>query len=49
MQEKNIFKTDIFDNPLSEEPNYRLRVIYALPWIKILDRHCLIYFFFNTK
>ncbi|CDW81373.1 leucine rich repeat family protein [Stylonychia lemnae] len=30
---------DLFGNPLSEEPDYRLKIIYAMPQIKILDRH----------
>ncbi len=30
---------DFFKNPLAEEPNYRLRVIHALPSLKLLDRH----------
>ena len=30
---------DLFGNPVAEEPNYRLRVISAMPKIKILDRH----------
>ncbi len=30
---------DLFGNPLSEEPDYRLKVIYTMPQIKILDRH----------
>jgi hypothetical protein len=30
---------DLFGNPLAEEPDYRLRIIAAMPQIKILDRH----------
>jgi len=30
---------DTFGNPLAEEPDYRLKIIYAFPQIKILDRH----------
>lgn len=30
---------DLVGNPLSEEPDYRLKIIYAMPQIKILDRH----------
>lgn len=30
---------DLIGNPLSEEPDYRLKIIYAMPQIKILDRH----------
>jgi hypothetical protein len=30
---------DLFGNPLAEEPDYRLRIIYHMPQIKILDRH----------
>jgi len=30
---------DLFENPLADEPDYRLRVIYALPSVKIFDRH----------
>ena len=30
---------DLFGNPLAEEPDYRFRLIHAIPQIKILDRH----------
>jgi Leucine-rich repeat len=30
---------DLFGNPLSEEPDYRLKIIYSMPQIQILDRH----------
>lgn len=30
---------DLFGNPLAEEPDYRYRIIHAMPQIKILDRH----------
>jgi Leucine-rich repeat (LRR) protein len=30
---------DLFGNPLAEEPDYRLRIIQAMPQITILDRH----------
>jgi hypothetical protein len=30
---------DLFGNPLAEEPDYRFRLIHAMPQIKILDRH----------
>lgn len=26
---------------MAEEPNYRLRIIYELPWLKLLDRHII--------
>ena len=29
----------MFGNPLAEEPDYRLKIIKAMPQIKILDRH----------
>lgn len=32
-------KLDLFDNPVSEEPDYRLRLIYQLPQVEILDQH----------
>lgn len=32
-------KLDLFDNPVAEEPDYRLRLIYRLPQVEILDRH----------
>lgn len=32
-------KLDLFGNPLAEEPDYRLRVIWEMPQIKVLDRH----------
>lgn len=31
-------KLDLLDNPVSEEPDYRLRVIYAVPQVELLDR-----------
>jgi len=31
-------KLDLFDNPVAEEPDYRLRIIYHLPQVEILDR-----------
>lgn len=30
---------DLFGNPLAEEPDYRLKIIYLMPQIKTLDRH----------
>lgn len=30
---------DLFGNPLAEEPDYRLKIIYHMPQIKVLDRH----------
>jgi hypothetical protein len=30
---------DLLGNPLAEEPDYRLKIIYEMPQIKILDRH----------
>lgn len=30
---------ELFQNPLAEEPYYRLRVIHKLPYIVLLDRH----------
>ena len=30
---------DLFGNPLAEEPDYRLKIIKAMPQIKVLDRH----------
>ena len=30
---------DLFGNPLAEEPDYRLKIIQAMPQIKLLDRH----------
>ena len=30
---------DLFGNPLAEEPDYRMKIIYNMPHIKILDRH----------
>jgi hypothetical protein len=32
------------NNPLAEEPEYRSRVIYALPSLEDLDRHSKIFF-----
>ena len=30
---------DLFGNPLAEEPDYRLKIIYLMPQILTLDRH----------
>ena len=30
---------DLFGNPLAEEPDYRLKIIYLMPQIQTLDRH----------
>mmetsp|Transcript_61783 Transcript_61783/g.133889 ORF Transcript_61783/g.133889 Transcript_61783/m.133889 type:complete len:532 (-) Transcript_61783:68-1663(-) len=32
-------KLDLFGNPVAEEPDYRLRLIYAAPQVETLDRH----------
>lgn len=32
-------KLDLFGNPVSEEPDYRLRLIFHIPQVEILDRH----------
>lgn len=32
-------KLDLFDNPVAEEPDYRMRLIYFVPQVEILDRH----------
>jgi len=29
----------LFGNPLAEEPDYRLKIVYLMPWINTLDRH----------
>lgn len=34
-------KLDLFDNPVAEEPDYRLRIIYHMPQVEILDRHAV--------
>lgn len=34
-------KLELFDNPIAEEPDYRLRVIYEAPQVEILDRHAV--------
>lgn len=31
-------KLDLFDNPVAEEPDYRLRMIYHVPQVELLDR-----------
>lgn len=30
---------DLFGNPLAEEPDYRLKIVYLMPQVLILDRH----------
>ena len=32
---------DLFGNPLAEEPDYRLKIIYLMPWVNVLDRHII--------
>jgi len=34
-------KLDLFDNPVAEEPDYRLRMIYHVPQVEILDKHVI--------
>lgn len=36
---RNIQYLDLFDNPITQEDNYRLRVIGELPWVQTLDKH----------
>lgn len=36
---RHLHVLDLFDNPLAQEDNYRLRVIAALPTLHTLDRH----------
>jgi len=38
---KQLIQLDLSDNPVAEEPNYRLRVICAIPSVKVLDRHVI--------
>ena len=35
----NLKHLDLYDNPVAQEPNYKLRVLYALPTLEIIDRH----------
>ncbi|KRX04889.1 Insulin-like growth factor binding protein, N-terminal [Pseudocohnilembus persalinus] len=39
----NLKQLDLFQNPICEEPNYRAKIIYNLPSLKILDRHVITY------
>jgi Leucine-rich repeat (LRR) protein len=34
-------KLDLFGNPLAEEPDYRLRCLFFVPQLDILDRHVI--------
>lgn len=34
-------KLDLFDNPVAEEPDYRLRLIYHVPQVETLDKHAV--------
>jgi hypothetical protein len=36
---KNVQYLDLFDNPITQEDNYRYRVIAELPWVQTLDKH----------
>ena len=40
---------NLFGNPLSEEPEYRPRIIFALPSLKIFDRHSKYIFLLINK
>jgi protein phosphatase 1 regulatory subunit 7 len=40
---KNLKHLDLFNNPAAHEPNYKQRVIYALPTLEILDKHKISY------
>jgi len=40
---------DLFHNPLAQDPDYRLYVIYCLPSVQLLDRQCKDYFPLLTK
>jgi U2 small nuclear ribonucleoprotein A' len=30
---------DLFGNPLAEEPDYRLKLVYLMPQLNTIDRH----------
>ena len=32
-------QVDLFGNPIAEEPDYRLKLIYLMPQLKTIDRH----------
>ena len=34
--------TDLFDNPVAQEPEYRLYVIHHVPTVELLDRQGII-------
>jgi len=36
---KQLYQLDMSENPVAEEPNYRLRVIIAVPSLHVLDSH----------
>jgi len=36
---KQLTQLNLADNPVAEEPNYRIRVIYTIPSLQVLDRH----------
>jgi len=36
---KQLTQLNLSENPVSEEPNYRLRVIHTIPSLQVLDRH----------
>jgi Leucine-rich repeat (LRR) protein len=42
LKQLNFLKNlNLFNNPIAEEPEYRHRVIFALPSLEILDRHSI--------
>lgn len=38
---KNVQVLDLSDNPITQEDNYRLRMIAELPWLHILDKQAI--------
>jgi hypothetical protein len=36
---RNITYLDLFENPITQEDNYRLRLVAELPWVQVLDKH----------
>jgi Leucine-rich repeat (LRR) protein len=38
---KNLRHLNLYGNPIAEEPSYRLKILKALPFLDVLDRHAV--------
>lgn len=40
---KVVGDSELFENPVAEEPNYKIRVLAAIPTLELFDRHKVSY------